>query len=144
MAPLAVLPAAISSGALTSRRSVMLPLQRNSNLQRNIGAMLRRLAFNKDELLRVCHASYRDTENYEDRLLEILHTTCTLCKRTIYYKPIGLREGRDTGCPVHPQGGQWDRKARMWTCCGSPDFKDSGCQFTGIHYTTWTFFNSAD
>ena len=90
----------------------------STTLQRNIGAMLRRLAFQRDSMLRVCFAAYRHAPEFEDRLLEILHTQCTLCKRTVYFRPIGLREGRDTGCPVHPSGGVWDRKQRMWTCCG--------------------------
>ena len=74
MAPQQVIPT--PAGALTQRGSAGAALQRNANLQRNIGAMLRRLAFERDPLLRVCHASYRDSPEYEDRLLEVLRTTC--------------------------------------------------------------------
>jgi hypothetical protein len=60
-------------------------LQRNLNLQRNLGSMLRRLAFSRDSMLRVCHATYKHSPEFEERLLEILHTNCTICKRLIFY-----------------------------------------------------------
>jgi len=104
--------------------------------------MFRRLAAEKNSMLRVVHASFKGTAEYHDRLLEVLQTKCHICGRQVYYKPIGLREGRETGCPMHPPTGIWDRKKREWSCCASPDFNNLGCKLTGVHYTIWTFFSS--
>jgi hypothetical protein len=103
--------------------------------------MFRRLAAERNPMLRIVHATYKGTSDYRDRLLEVLQTKCHTCGRQVYYKPIGLREGRETGCPMHPPTGYWDRKKREWSCCGSPDFNNLGCKLTGVHYTIWTFFS---
>jgi len=103
--------------------------------------MFRRLAAEKNPMLRIVHATYYGTSEYRERLLEVLQTKCHTCGRQVYYKPIGLREGRETGCPMHPPTGFWDRKKREWSCCGSPDFSNLGCKLTGVHYTIWTFFS---
>jgi len=128
-------PTTLAPPPLTTSRRTAAAAQKNVL----IGRMLRRLAFQKDDQLRVCAATYRHHPDFSERLLDILHTQCHRCSRRVYYRPIGLREGRDTGCPVHPPTGQWDRKLRMWTCCGAPEFSNSGCQPTGIHYTTWAW-----
>jgi len=106
--------------------------------------MFRRLAFERDPMLRTTHSSYKGTPEYKERLLEILHTKCNVCGRQVYYKPIGGREGRETGCPMHRPTGFWDKKQQYWTCCGAPDFNNLGCQLTGVHYTTWTFYNKKE